>query len=151
MPTSSVTLSSGDVVKVRPISVRLLEQYDRAHVEPVPPMRNAEAIGGVIEQLPDYDDPDYKQRKRAYDERATSDMMEMLIEFGMDVELPADDSWVRKLAKVGIEVDNDNLKSTYIQCILMTDFLVDIKVIVKEILTLSGVTEEAISSWANMF
>lgn len=151
MPSKSVVLSSGTSVTVKSVSARLLEQFDRSHKEPAPPLRQAEAIGGVIEQVPDYENPEYQMIKQAHDEKSISDLMALLIEFGIELDLPTDDAWVRSLAKAGIVVEQDDLKSAYVQYILMNDFISDLKLIIKEILTLSGVTEEAIDSWAGMF
>ncbi len=151
MANKSVTLSSGAVVLVKPISARLLEQYDKFHKMPEPPMREAETIGGGKEFVPDTEDVDYQKALAKYNVKASNDMMHMLVSFGMEVTLPDDEIWLAKLRHAGIEVADDERESAYIQMILMEDFMADLKLVAREILSMSGVTEEVIQSWQSLF
>lgn len=151
MSTKSVTLSSGAVVRVKPISARLLEQYDKYHKIPEPPMREADVIGGGKELVPDLDNPEYQKALAQYNAKASNDLMNMLVSFGMEVTMPEDTKWLVKLQRAGIEVADDDLESAYIQLVLMEDFISDLKSVAREILSMSGVTEEVIQSWQELF
>lgn len=153
MPTKMVTLQSGAEIKVKPVSARLLEQFDKNHKKllPIPPMREAQVAGGGTEQVPDYDDPEYQTQLAEYNARSTNDMLNLLVEFGLDVTLPDDDTWLRQLQKVGVTVELADYKSAYVQYILMSDYIEDVKTITREVMVASGVSEEAIKDWAELF
>lgn len=148
-----VTCSSGVTVRIRPISLKLLEQFDLNHVAPEPPMIEAQTIGGLTEMVPDLDDPAYKLALDAHSKKTGDDLINMLTDLGLDVELPADNSWMRSLKRCGIAVpdDPDDQRLLYIQTVMMPDFTNDFKMVAQAVLALSGAPEEAIKGMEDMF
>jgi len=149
-----VTLTSGYTVLVKAINLKILERFDLEHNAPEPPMREAEVIGGHKELVPDEEDPDFQASVMEYNRRSMQDLLNMLVIFGVDVELPLDDSWIDDLAMVGIAVLEDSvnrMKVDYVQMILMDDMLEDLKKLMSNVFLLSGVDEEVIQQWMTMF
>lgn len=149
----TVTCSSGITVTTKPVSVRLLELFQLSHLEPEPPMVEAVIVGGDTELIPNPEDPAYLELKAEFNKRATDDFLNLIFEFGVDLDLPEDDSWERKLKRIGMTIpeDPDDKRLFYIQTIVMPDFVSDLANISASVLRQSGVDEEAINSWMALF
>lgn len=148
-----VVTSAGVEVAVKAISAKLLEMFDASHVQPEPPLMEAEAIGGLKEMVPNPDDPAYQKELREWTQKASEDFVNMILDMGTDISLPEDDSWKRKLKRAGIVLpdDEDELRLAYMQAILMPSFKDDLRDITAAVLRLSGASEEAIASWVELF
>jgi hypothetical protein len=148
-----VVCSSGIEVIVKPISLRLLERFDLEHQEPKAPMIEVEAIGGVEEMVEDEEDPEYLEQMEEYSSETINDLLNLLVDFAIDIELPEGNHWLKKLNRAGIEVtdDEDDKIHAYVNYIVMEDTLGDLKKIISQSFMLSGVSEEAISSWMDLF
>lgn len=151
--SNAVMCSSGIEVVTRPVSVKLLELFERNHQAPEPPMMEAGAVGGVVELIPNPEDADYQITLQAFNKKSTDDFLSMILELGVDIELPEDESWAKRLRRMGVAVpdDEDEKRLLYVQTIVMQDFLNDLQLIAAAVLRQSGVTEEAISSWVALF
>lgn len=148
----TVTLTSGVVVRIKPISLRLLQQFDLTHKQPKPPLvKSTATIGGAEEMVEDPDDPAYKQQLSEFTDKSTDDFMYLMTSFGTDVALPEDTSWIKRLERLGIIIDPVDLPGSYLQYVLMEDFTEDLRLLTMGIMRISGVSEEAISSWMETF
>jgi len=145
------TFSGGQKVNLIPISLMLLEQFDKSHIPPDPPKRKITVAGDVEEEIYDPDDEGYQRVLEIHNAKATHDFMELICNFGMELELPDDDKWMRQLTAAGIEFDKDLPESAYVQYKCMRMFQDDLKRMTEVILRISGVGEEAIQSWVEMF
>lgn len=149
-----VVCSSGIEVIVKPISLKLLERFDLEHQEPKPPMIEVEAIGGVKEMVENEEDPEYLERLEEYNSKTITDLLNLLVDFAIEeIELPEGDRWLKMLDRAGILVsdDEDDKIHAYVNYIVMEDTLGDLKMIISQSFMLSGVSEEAISSWMDLF
>lgn len=148
-----VTCSSGIILGTRPISVKVLELFDMNHRGPEPPMIEATTVGGVIEMVPNPDDLTYQEVMKAHNKKTTDDFLAMILDLGVDYQLPEDTSWIRTLSRAGVSVpdDPDLQRLLYIQAFVMTNFLEDLRSIASSVLRQSGVSEEAIASWTDLF
>jgi hypothetical protein len=148
-----VTCSSGIEVLTRPVSVKLLELFELNHQAPEPPTMEADVVGGGVELIPKPDDAAYQSDLQAFNKKSTDDFLSMILELGVDIELPDDESWAKRLKRMGVAIpdDEDEKRLLYIQTIIMQDFLNDLQLIAASVLRQSGVTEEAISSWVSLF
>lgn len=152
-PSNTVTTSAGAVVAVKPISAKLLEMFDLSHKAPEPPMVAAVAIGGSEELVPNPDDSEYQAALHEYNMRATEDFVNMILDLGTDVSLPSDGAWQKRVSRLGVSLpsDPDELRLVYIQIVLMPNYTSDLRDITAAVLRLSGVNEEAIASWVELF
>ncbi len=151
--TMEVEFTTGWWVTVNAINLKVLERFDLEHEPPDIPQREAEVLGG-IEMIDDLDDEDYQEALAEYNSSSMQDLLNMFVLFGMNVELPKDDSWIDKLAFSGIVVDEESFVQMlidYVQMILMGDLLEDLKRLMSAIFLLSGIEEEAIQQWMTMF
>lgn len=148
-----VTCSSGVQVRIKPVSVKLLEQFDISHRAPEPPMVEADVIGGGKDLVPNPEDAEYQAVIAAHNRQTGDDFTAMILDMGVELDLPTDDAWKRKLKRIGVCVpeDPDEQRLLWIQTIVMPDFMGDLKQIVAAVLKLSGVNEEAIDSWVALF
>lgn len=148
-----VTCSSGVSLGTRPISVKVLEWFDLSHQKPEPPMVEATTIGGETEMVPNPDDAVYKELLAGFNRKSTDDFLAMILDLGVDFQPPEDTGWVRTLKRAGVSVpdDPDEQRLMYIQTFVMLDFLEDLRSITSAVLRQSGVSEEAIASWTNLF
>lgn len=148
-----VVCSSGISVRTKPISVKLLELFDLNHKSPEPPMMDAEAAGGVIEQVPNPDDPEYQEILKEWNRNTTSEFISLILDFGTDIELPEDDSWIKMLKRTGVKIpdDPDEKRLLYIQTFVMHNFMEDLRIIASAAMRQSGVSEEAVASWVALF
>lgn len=149
-----VELTSDNVIVVKAINLKLLERFDLEHQAPSPPQKKVEIVGGQFEYVDDEDDPEYKEALAEYGGRMMTDLLNLLVLYGMDVELPEDDSWIDMLALTGVTVNEDDplsVKLDYVQLHLMGDVVADVKRIMKAVFTVSGVGDEVISQWETMF
>lgn len=149
---SKIVTSSGEEVTIRPISVKLLEMFDASHNAPEPPMMEAQSLGGP-EQVPDNDNPEYQAALAAYNKRSSDEFITMILDLGVDLEMPEDGAWKRQLKRMGVALpdDPDEQRLIYIQTFLMPAFTDDLRDITAAVLRLSGVSEEAIASWTALF
>lgn len=150
----TVTLASGKDLTLKAINLILLERFDKAHVAPVPPMREAEVIGDETELVPDEEDEGYLEELAAFNQKSMLDLLNLLVLYGCVVELPEDTNWTVTLSFIGVEVDLSNpiqSKIDYVQLHLMGDLLKDLGTMMSNIFALSGVEDEVIQSWMTMF
>lgn len=150
---NKVTTSSGAEIEIKPISAKVLEMFDASHVAPEPPMVEAEAIGGLKEMVADPNDAAYQVELLGYNRKASNDFINMILDLGTDIQLPEDTSWMRQLKRAGIALpdDPDDLRLVYIQTMLMPSYKDDLRDITAAVLRMSGASEEAISSWVELF
>ena len=146
-----VTCSSGIDVMVVPLPLLLLEKFDLAHQEPIPPQMEVEIAGGAKETVDDLEDPDYVEELADYEKTAVDDLMNLVVLFGMEFDMPDDDGWKHKLSLVGVPIPDGEDEVSYAKCFIMRDTLSDLRKIVSTSLMLSGVDEEAIQSWVDLF
>lgn len=149
----AVVCSSGEALHTKPISIKLLEQFDLSHKEPDPPMVEAEAAGGTKELIPNPDDPAYQKMLDAYRRRTGDEFMSLILDLGLEFEMPNDNRWEKSLRRAGICVpdDPDDKRLLYLQSFVMTNFMTDFQAIAASVLRQSGVSEEAIDSWTALF
>jgi len=146
-----ITCSSGIQVRVRPVSLRLLEQYDKSHIAPEPPTIDVEAAGGVMESVPNDSDPEYQRQVKAFQAKSTDDMLRLLMTFGLSVDLPADEQWIDDLEYAGIKVDRKHLLNAYLEYIVMSSYVADLSKLMSAVMRTSGVAEEDIAAWQKLF
>lgn len=151
--SGEVECSSGIKVLTKPISIKLLEMFELSHQSPEPPMIEAQIVGGDTEMVPNPDDPEYQETLRQYNQKTTDDFLAMIIDYGVELDLPKDDSWIRRMRRMGVDVpdDPDEARLLYVQTIVMSNFVADLQVITAAVLKQSGVSEEAIQSWVDLF
>ena len=145
------TFSGGQKVKLVPISLMLLESFDKNHIPPDPPKRKILVAGDVEEEIYDPDDEGYQRLLDLHNAKATHDFLALICNFGIELDLPDNDKWMRQLEAAGVEFDQDLPESAYVQYVCMRKFQDDLKRVTAVILRISGVGEEAIQSWVEMF
>ena len=136
--TVEVTLSSGKVLVCRRIPPNDLELFEDAHISPSPPMREAEAAGGVTEMVPDPEDETYKQELKAFQIKEMEDKRRMLFELIEFKEQPTPEE-IERLQSWGIRPTKEHLLRHF-----MKDYFVDWLVIEAEIMRISVVTEDEV-------
>lgn len=148
-----VMVSSGIELATRPVSTKMLELFQLSHVQPEPPMREAAVAGGGVELVPDEEDEAYKARLAEFNRVAGNEFITMILDMGVELPEPNDNTWVKRLMRMGVIVpdDPDERKLVWVQTFLMPDYLNDLKELTAAILRQSGVSEEAVDSWVDLF
>lgn len=106
-PKEPVTLESGVRVYVKPITAALIDQVSSRIKDPDPPMWYNEAKD---RDEPNYSDPRYiKALSDAERERGIA-AMDAIMMFGFELAdgVPENKLWIRKLAMLDVEVDEDD-------------------------------------------
>jgi hypothetical protein len=152
-----VTLSSGVVLKIKPVSPLLLLRLASRYEEPQVPMAMDDTMG---RETPNPLDPDYLAAKKAYDLRLTQAMVDGFVMYGTELEsapeeigTPDEDRWVNMLKAVGEETDPENEFWRYMtwietQAIKSDD---DMKSLIEEVGRMSGVSERDVNAAADNF
>lgn len=143
--------SGGQEYALKSVSLKLLEAFDHNHISPKPPTKEVPIAGGGTEEVDDYDNPEHIIAMSEFNERATTDFMALICGIGIDVTLPSDNKWVKRLQATGIALDMDFLELPYVQFMCMVNFQEDFRNVSEIVLRLSGVSEEAINEWVSMF
>lgn len=140
-----VTLSSGKVLICRRVPPNDLELFEDEHVAPKPPLREATAIGGITEMVPDPGDGAYKERLDAFRVKKMEDKRRMFFAF-VEFKEPPTKEELEKLAGWGIRPTKENLLRHF-----MPDFFMDWMVIEAEMLRISTVTEDEVQHALDRF
>ena len=133
-----VTLSSGKVLICRRVPPNDLELFEDEHIAPEPPLREATAIGGITEMVPDPDDEAYKEKLAAFRIKMMEDKRRMIFTF-VELKEPPTKEELKKLMGWGIQLTRENLLRHF-----MPDYFVDWLVIEAEVMRISTVTEDEV-------
>lgn len=102
-----ITLSTGDKARVVPVAANLIQKV-RSQIKPPPvPMWYDENKGKDVENP---NSPDYVQALKDLEQERGLAVVDALILFGVELldGVPEDKSWLKKLALLKIEVDQDD-------------------------------------------
>jgi len=136
--TVEVTLSSGKVLVCRRIPPNDLELFEDEHVPPPIPMREASAVGGVTEMVPDPDDEEYQRKLKVFEIQKMEDKRRMIFALVEFKDQPTKEE-LKELESWGIRTTKENLFRHF-----MPDYFVDWLVIEAEVMRISVVTEDEV-------
>lgn len=143
-----VTLSSGVVLKLKPIPPLLLDKLvNKSFPIPEPPMvevKSFDAPEGRMEPNPH--DPAYKAAVAAIRHRQSETMIDLALARGADVTLPEDDGWIADLAELGIDAGEtyNQRRNAYLRYVLL-ETADDLNRTMLAVMALSGVRESDIA------
>lgn len=157
---ATVTLYSGQAVTVKKLNLALMERFDKDHVPPEPPMVTQEVIGGGTEEEPNYEDEGYLTELAEYNSRCMNDMLNLIILKGIEFDVPEEvregediPDWEDELKMLGINVAQSGRqrKVDYAKLVMLDDTAGDLVRVMRECLILTGVDEEVVRSWTELF
>lgn len=141
-----VTLSSGVVLKLKPIPPLLLDKLvNKSFPIPEPPTITVEGFDGKHDE-PNPHDPAYKATVAAIRRKQAETMIDLAILRGTDVELPEDESWIADLAELGIDAGEtyNQRRNAWVRFVLI-ETSDDLSKVVNAVSILSGVRESDIA------
>lgn len=100
-------LSTGVRVRLLPVSVSLIEEVRTRVKDPVVPILYDEEKD---REIPNPNDPTYLRLLESAEEKRNRATVDAIIMFGVELvdPMPEDTSWIRKLALLGVDFDQDD-------------------------------------------
>lgn len=140
------TTRGGVTLRVGRIPRQRIDQFIVEHPVPEIPTRQAEAFGGVIEELPVLDDPAYLRELGGYYAQLGYDQVELIAD-AVEIEGEQAMEELEDMLRLGLLLDND--KATLLHVVLADD--TDMAEVVGSVFYQSIVTEKGIAEAAAMF
>lgn len=166
------TTAVGKSIRLKGLPSMLIEKIQGSVVYPDPPTYEAITVGGDIEThfhnetTLDTDDPEqtaknhraweeYVAKKAEIDAELSERMMKLMLIKGTEIEMPATDEWIEEQAFLGVDISKiptDPLGKKYYY--ITTEVIGspgDLNSIMTNIMTISGVSPEAVTAAENSF
>jgi hypothetical protein len=144
---SELTTSTGYKLKVRRIPRARIDAFLRARPEPEPPTREVEAFGGVVEEVPVLDDPEYVAALQAH--RLEMGLAQLdLITDAVEIEGTGWEHELSELHELGLT--GDNPKVDVLRYVVLGNDA-DFARVVEEVLYNSTVTLRGLEEAAEWF
>lgn len=141
-----VTLSTGVVLKLKPIPPLLLDKLiNKSFPVPEPPTITVDGFDGKHDE-PNPHDPAYKATVAAIRRQQSDKTIDLTLMRGVDVELPEDVGWIADLEELGIEVGEtyNQRRHAYVRFVLL-ERTSDLNRVIIQVMALSGVRESDIA------
>jgi len=141
-----VTLSDGTKVRCVAVSPLLIQAVMDKYKEPEPPVKTVKTKPGLEETYIDYNDAGYLREREKVERQRNAASTDAILLMGLpDVKPPKDDSWVKNLEALGLEIPKDGPRRrlAYIKYVLLRHST-DLGKVVGVLSRLSGATEEQI-------
>lgn len=152
-----LVLSSGIVLKLRPVPPLAMREAAISVPQPKPPVVFMESVGRAEENP---NDPDYMRAMTRWENDQVFRVADVLMLLGTAVEFvpegfqrPEDDDWFEQLEVLGLAVDGTNKHKRYLAWLRLHAFTSerDIAAAMTAITSMSGVTEVEVQRAAQAF
>lgn len=151
-PDNLIRLSSGVVLRGKQANPMILIDVMSQFKRPTPPMFHSPTMGRQIENP---DDPDYRERVKAYELEMSSAMLPVLILAGTElVSLPKgfpgpkDDAWIEEYQLLNLPTRPENQSWRYLKWVMFKAMQneQDVALLQDTVGRLSGIRESAVKS-----
>ena len=144
----TMTLGSGEEIKLLRLPPLLVQRVDDQFPEPEPSMVEVTVHKKKVMQ-PNPDDPDYhKELERVRTAKGWA-YLDLVFLKGIKFEIPEDEEWLEELRLAGIEVGDSKAakRLAYVESVLITSVR-ELEEVTGRVLAMSGVTPQAIDEAA---
>ena len=148
---SEYTTGAGVRLETGRLPRREIDEFLSAEPLPEPPMRQAEAFGGIVEEVPVLDDPTYLAELQTYYTRLGDEQIDLIAEAVEITEMPEREAALAEmedLRAIGLAEGDD--RATWLRHIVLADNE-DLANVVEQVLYNSTVTERGIAEATRAF
>lgn len=148
---SEYTTGAGVRLRIGCLLRRKIDEFLSAEALPEPPTREAEAFGGIMEEIPVLDDPTYLAELQTYYARLGDEQIDLIAEAVEIVAMPEREAALvemEDLRAVGLAEGDD--RATWLRYIILADNE-DLANVVGQVFYNSTVTERGIAEATQVF
>jgi len=142
---------SGVYVHCKRISAWLFEAFEKNRVtgRPKPPIREAQAMGGIVEELEDLDDPTYQAELAEWNDDYAERGLLLALDHAeaLSENKAQEERWIARLERYGIP----DTPEQRLRCFAFGDPVLDPMSLMNEVMRLTTVTQEEVAKAAERF